>query len=103
MFLPHTHIHATYKVTMGGDGYVNYFDCGNHSIIYLYILHMCVFIYIYIYQNIMYTLSTYNFYLSYIKIQTQFKLKITNQSEQTKFQLKKKQMGREEVEGKRHS
>ena len=72
---------------MGGDGYVNYFDCGNHSIIYLYILHMCV--YIYIYQNIMYTLSTYNFYLSYIKIQTQFKLKITNQSEQTKFQLKK--------------
>lgn len=51
----------------------------------------------------MYTLSTYNFYLSYIKIQTQFKLKITNQSEQTKFQLKKKQMGREEVEGKRHS
>ena len=31
---------------MGGDGYVNYFDCGNHSIIYLYILHMCVYIYI---------------------------------------------------------
>ena len=27
--------------------------------------------------------------MSYIKIQTQFKLKITNQSEQTKFQFKK--------------
>ena len=54
---------------------------------YIYTYYICVFIYIY--QNIMYTLSTYNFYLSYIKIQTQFKLKITNQSEQTKFQLKK--------------
>ena len=51
----------------------------------------------------LYTLSIYNFYLSYIKIQTQFKVKIANQSEQTKFQLKKKQMGREEEEGRRHS
>ena len=37
----------------------------------------------------LYTLSIYNFYLSYIKIQTQFKLKITNQSKQTKFHFKK--------------
>lgn len=41
----------------------------------------------------LYTLSIYNFYLSYIKIQTQFKVKIANQSEQTKFQLKNKWEG----------